>query len=368
MAAASTATMMRSNQPPSTSLDDSILTYIRCMQCSSSKSSPDEHQQQSISKKQIQNFFTDDYDTTTTKKDVKQSLKRLVKRNCIAKDGKGYSYVQPHQISIDSSTSSDEGYHNQKVDVQSSLSVATGGSIERTRTVDRDIEQPSLDDNILSYIRDFCQSSSSAASVLQKQSISKEQIQKYYDRIVDDYDTTKKDVKHSLKWLIKRRAIVKDGQKKYSYIQTQQNRDICTVITTNRTNKRKRQSESSDDVFASTIEPTTCMKRISKCSVDGCKSFSRTGYGGVCLKHGAKKYKCSHEGCDNHAKESGFCIKHGAKVKLCGHEGCKNQAIGGFKVCYRHGAIRKRRKKCEREGCDKYTQRLGVCWSHGGSA
>ena len=78
--------------PPPTSLDDNILSYIRCIQLSC--------QSQSISKKQIYNFFTKDYDTTTTKKDVKQSLKRLVKRNCIAKDGKKtYSYVQKQQIS-----------------------------------------------------------------------------------------------------------------------------------------------------------------------------------------------------------------------------------------------------------------------------
>jgi len=96
------------------------------MQCSSSKS-PIEKQYQSISKKQICNFFTVDYDNITTKKDVKQSLKRLVKRGVIRKDGMEYSYIQPHQISVDSSTSSDKGYPNQKVNVrQSSDDVATG--------------------------------------------------------------------------------------------------------------------------------------------------------------------------------------------------------------------------------------------------
>ena len=82
-------------QPQPTSLDGNILSYIRCMQLSSLKSSPDKCKRQSISKKQIYNFFTIDYDTTTTKKDVKHSLKRLVKRSCIVKDGKKtYSYIQ----------------------------------------------------------------------------------------------------------------------------------------------------------------------------------------------------------------------------------------------------------------------------------
>ena len=111
---------MSADQPHPTSLDDSILTYIRCMQCSSSKS-PSNKRQQSISKKQICNFFTIDYDTTTTKKDVKRSLKRLVKRNSICNGDMGYSCIQPHQIS-DSSTSSEyrtyipKGY--QKVDIR----------------------------------------------------------------------------------------------------------------------------------------------------------------------------------------------------------------------------------------------------------
>jgi len=97
--------MSTNYQPPPTSLDDNILSYIRCIQLSC--------QSQSISKKQIYNFFTKDYDTTTTKEDVKQSLKRLVKRNCIVKDGKKtYSYIQQQQISLESS--------DQKVDSQSS--------------------------------------------------------------------------------------------------------------------------------------------------------------------------------------------------------------------------------------------------------
>ena len=107
-------------QPPPTSLDDNILSYIRCIQLSC--------QSQSISKKQIYNFFTKDYDTTTTKKDVKQSLKRLVKRNCIVKhDKKKYSYIQKQQISLESSC------NDQKVDAQSSSDEAAAVSTSQSQ-------------------------------------------------------------------------------------------------------------------------------------------------------------------------------------------------------------------------------------------
>ena len=87
------------------------------------------HQRQSISKKQIYNFFTDGYDTTTTKKDVKHSLKRLVKRNCIVKDGKKkYSYIPPQHISLESIITSD-----QKVDAQSSSDDAGAVSISQSQ-------------------------------------------------------------------------------------------------------------------------------------------------------------------------------------------------------------------------------------------
>jgi hypothetical protein len=37
--------------------------------------------------------------------------------------------------------------------------------------------------------------------------------------------------------------------------------------------------------------------------------------GGVCVRHGAKKKRCSSEGCTNIAKKGGVCTKHGAKRK-----------------------------------------------------
>jgi len=371
------------DRPPPTSFDDSILSYIRCMQCSSSKSSPEERQQY-ISKKQICNFFTIDYDTTTTEKDVKHALKRLVKRGVISKDDMGYSYIQP-QISIDS-ISLDKGYHNQKVDVQSSDDVATR-SRDRSRTTD--IEPLSLDDNILSYIRDSCQSSSTASSVLQQQSITKKQIQKHYDSIVNEYETTKKNVKHVLKRLVKRNAIVKVGKKTYSCIQPHQRKDICTVIVDiNRSQKRKRKPEENNDVSTSTTEPTTVKKRFKhKCTHEGCTK--KVINGGVCIKHGAKRWVCSHEGCTNwivngrvcikhgasHPRCSvegcsnqvingGVCLKHGAKRLICKHEGCKSYAINGFKVCTRHGA-KKYKYICKREGCTNKVIRGGLCVKHG---
>eukprot|EP00985_Skeletonema_marinoi_P001399 scaffold564_cov97-Skeletonema_marinoi.AAC.1 len=82
------------------------------------------------------------------------------------------------------------------------------------------------------------------------------------------------------------------------------------------------------------------------CSADGCTKFVQSG--GVCVRHGAKVKRCSHEGCANQA---GLCIRHGAKVKRkkrCSIDECTNQAkFGG--VCIRHGAKAKH-TRCSCEG------------------
>ena len=54
------------------------------------------------------------------------------------------------------------------------------------------------------------------------------------------------------------------------------------------------------------------------------------------MKHGAKKKRCSKEGCTKQAQTGGVCIRHGAKVKLCSKEGCTNYVVKGG-VCIRHG-------------------------------
>ena len=45
-----------------------------------------------------------------------------------------------------------------------------------------------------------------------------------------------------------------------------------------------------------------------QCSVEGCTSASRAG-GGVCIKHGAKRYfyPCSFEGCTNRSVRNKLC-------------------------------------------------------------
>ena len=56
-----------------------------------------------------------------------------------------------------------------------------------------------------------------------------------------------------------------------------------------------------------------------------------------------KKKKCEHEGCTKYSQSGGVCCRHGAKRsktrKYCSHEGCTNfvQRAG---VCIRHGASR----------------------------
>jgi hypothetical protein len=47
-------------------------------------------------------------------------------------------------------------------------------------------------------------------------------------------------------------------------------------------------------------------ERTQKCStVDGCDN--RAVQGGVCMAHGAKRQKCSVEGCDKKVKKEGKC-------------------------------------------------------------
>jgi len=206
------------------------------------------------------------------------------------------------------------------------------------------MEPPSLDDAILTYIDDYCQSVSSSGVQQQSMSIPKKQIQKHYDSIVNEYDTTKKNVKHALKRLLKRNVIVKNGKKNYSYIQPQQkqsSREVCTIIETDNRKRQIVEVESSEHESAATAVKR---KRINpKCSVDGCDNQVQNR--GLCIKHGAKKYKYT-----------------------CKHEGCHNCARNGFEVCIKHGATVKPRKKCEREGCNNNAQRLGVCKRHGAYA
>ena len=47
------------------------------------------------------------------------------------------------------------------------------------------------------------------------------------------------------------------------------------------------------------------------------------------MRHGAKRKKCSHEGCTNNAVKGGVCVRHGAKHsrKRRSEEGCTNYAM-----------------------------------------
>jgi hypothetical protein len=69
--------------------------------------------------------------------------------------------------------------------------------------------------------------------------------------------------------------------------------------------------------------------KVKRCSHEGCVRY--VVQGGVCATHGAKRYKkrCSHEGCANGAVQGGVCFRHCVKVKYCSHEGCTNKAVKG---------------------------------------
>jgi hypothetical protein len=72
---------------------------------------------------------------------------------------------------------------------------------------------------------------------------------------------------------------------------------------------------------------------------------------------------CSADGCTKFVQRGGVCFsfRHGAKVKRCSHEGCTNYAQrGGIRI--RHGA---KVKRCSREGCSNQLVNSGVCMKHG---
>ena len=96
------------------------------------------------------------------------------------------------------------------------------------------------------------------------------------------------------------------------------------------------------------------------CKYEGCTNHVVSR--GVCVRHGASwtRKKCSHDGCTNIVVQGGVCIKHGAKVKTCSHEGCTNK-VKSRGVCIKHGA---KVKTCSHEGCTKYIVKGGLCTRH----
>ena len=70
-------------------------------------------------------------------------------------------------------------------------------------------------------------------------------------------------------------------------------------ITTYSDRKRKTSSVAVDDDLAT--ERARSYKKSKLCSVDGCAKFIVGG--GVCVKHGSKKKRCSREGCTNQTQK-----------------------------------------------------------------
>ena len=69
-----------------------------------------------------------------------------------------------------------------------------------------------------------------------------------------------------------------------------------------------------------------------------------------CFNALASTQRCSQEGCANFSQKRGVCVSHGAKIFRRSHEGCANGAIKGG-VCATHGA--------------KLTKKGGLCRTHG---
>ena len=70
-------------------------------------------------------------------------------------------------------------------------------------------------------------------------------------------------------------------------------------IATYSDRKRKTSSVAVDDDLAT--ERARSYKKSKLCSVDGCAKFIVGG--GVCVKHGSKKKRCSREGCTNQTQK-----------------------------------------------------------------
>ena len=53
-------------------------------------------------------------------------------------------------------------------------------------------------------------------------------------------------------------------------------------------------------------------------------------------------------------------MRHGGQKRRCSHNGCENLAKNGD-VCIRHGALR---PTCDWDGCDCPAYKKGACWRH----
>ena len=75
--------------------------------------------------------------------------------------------------------------------------------------------------------------------------------------------------------------------------------------------------------------------------------------------------KCSSEGCTKYAQKRGVCWTHGAKGEMeqCNFEGCNNYVQKGG-VCITHGA-KGEVKRCSFDRCSNIVVRGGVCVTHG---
>ncbi len=99
---------------------------------------------------------------------------------------------------------------------------------------------------------------------------------------------------------------------------------------------RKKEAAAADAVKKSERSSLASTYRSRRAAV------AATHKGGVCIKRGAKRKRCTSEGSTNHVKNRGVCIKHGAKVKiyLCSRDGCTNR-VQRRGLCRRHGAMPK---------------------------
>ena len=86
-----------------------------------------------------------------------------------------------------------------------------------------------------------------------------------------------------------------------------------------------------------------------RCTFEGCRNMEISK--GLCRRHTGyndRRKRCSENECSNFSQKGGLCYTHGAKVPRCSEVECTNQAVRGG-LCVSHGA---RIPKCTHPGCN----------------
>ncbi len=121
-------------------------------------------------------------------------------------------------------------------------------------------------------------------------------------------------------------------------------------------------SDSSDSWSKNTMWNPKRKRVYLKCINPNCSKLARP-LSTVCVEHGATQQKCLVPRCNNLVVNNRVCVKHGAKRKKnkkCNFYACMKEAKAGG-TCYQHGA---KRKTCGDSECKNVAIKKGFCEKH----